>query len=93
LRNVEVIGLTWDCVRLEEEDLLISKSLRRDGIFTHKRFYSGIEIGKAFEISFLQQVVEVLRQHMKTMQYLGLNMNHGLLFVITGTRFICMSLG
>ena len=31
LRNAEVIGLTWDCVRLDEGELLISKSLRRDG--------------------------------------------------------------
>ena len=29
LRNAEVIGLTWDCVRLDEGELLISKTLRR----------------------------------------------------------------
>ena len=31
LRNAELIGLTWDCVRLEEGELLITKNLRRDG--------------------------------------------------------------
>ena len=33
LRNAEVIGFTWDCVRLEEERLLISKAVRRDRTF------------------------------------------------------------
>ena len=28
LRNAEVIGLTWDCVRLDEGELLISKTLK-----------------------------------------------------------------
>ena len=32
LRNAELIGLTWDCVRLEEGELLITKTLRRDGV-------------------------------------------------------------
>ena len=41
LRNAELIGLTWDCVRLEEGELLISKTLRRDGVYTHKRQWSG----------------------------------------------------
>ena len=36
LRNSELIGLTWDCVRLDEGELLISKTLRRDGTATHK---------------------------------------------------------
>jgi len=34
LRNAELIGLTWDCVRLEEGELLITKTLRRDGVAT-----------------------------------------------------------
>lgn len=31
LRNSELIGQTWDCVRLEDGEVLISKTLRRDG--------------------------------------------------------------
>ena len=30
LRNAEVIGLSWDAVRLEEDELLIHKTLKRD---------------------------------------------------------------
>ena len=29
LRNSELIGLTWDAVRLEDGELLISKTLKR----------------------------------------------------------------
>ena len=47
LRNAEVIGLTWDCVRLDEEELLISKTLRRDGTATHQRLWSSTKTGKA----------------------------------------------
>ena len=39
LRNAELIGLTWDAVRLAEGELLITKSLRRDGVnwaYTYK---------------------------------------------------------
>ena len=47
LRNAELIGLTWDCVRLEEGELLITKTLRRDGVYTHKRQWGGTKTGKS----------------------------------------------
>ena len=71
LRNAEVIGLTWDCVRLDEGELLVSKTLRRDGIATHQRLWLGTKTGKARVVPLSQQVVEVLKQHRKTMQCLG----------------------
>ena len=37
LRNAEVIGLTRDCVHLDEGELLISKTLRSDGTAIHLR--------------------------------------------------------
>lgn len=37
LRNSELIGLTWDDVRLEEGEVLISKTLKRDGTATKKK--------------------------------------------------------
>ena len=43
LRNAELIGLTWDCVRLEEGELLITKTLRRDGVSNHKRTWGGTQ--------------------------------------------------
>ena len=52
LRNAEVIGLTWDCVRLVEGELLISKTLRRDGTATLKRLRSGTELLRCWQ--FLQ---------------------------------------
>ena len=47
LRNAEVIGLTWDCVLLEEGELLISKTLKRDGTATLQRVWSSTKTGKA----------------------------------------------
>ena len=86
LRNAEVIGLTWDCVRLEEGELLISKTLRRDGTATLQRVWSGTKTGKARVVPLSKQVVEVLRQHRKTMQCLGLNTKDGLVFVTPRTH-------
>ena len=86
LRNAEVIGLTWDCVRLDEGELLISKTLRRDGTATHQRLWSGTKTGKARVVPLSQQVVEVLKQHRKTMQCLGLNKKDGLVFVTPRTH-------
>ena len=31
MRNAEIRGLTWDCIRWEEGELLVCKSLKRDG--------------------------------------------------------------
>ena len=46
LRNAEVIGLTWHCVRLDQGELLVSKTLRH-GTATHQRLWSGTKTGKA----------------------------------------------
>ena len=72
LRNAEVIGLTWDCVRLDEGELLISKTLRRDGTATHNRFWSGTKTGKARVVPLSQQVVQLLREHQEKMQSKGI---------------------
>ena len=86
LRNAELIGLTWDCVRLDEGELLISKTLRRDGTATHQRLWSGTKTGKARVVPLSQQVVVVMGQHRKTMQCLGLNTKDGLVFVTPRTH-------
>ena len=81
-----MIGLTWDCVRLDEGELLVSKTLRRDGTATHQRLWSCTKTGKARVVPLSQQIVVVLRQHCKTMQCLGLNMKDGLVFVTPRTH-------
>ena len=81
-----MIGLTWDCVRLVEGELLISKTLRRDGTATHQRLWSGTKTGKARVVPLSQQVVEVLKQHRETMHCLGLNIKDGLVFVTPRTH-------
>ncbi len=86
LRNAEVIGLTWDCVRLDEGEVLISKTLRRDGTATHQRLWSGTKTGKARVVPLSQQIVEVLKQHRETMQCLRLNTKDGLVFVTPRTH-------
>ena len=45
LRNAEVTGLTWDCVRLEVGELLISKTLKRDGTATIQWVWSVTKTG------------------------------------------------
>ena len=81
-----MIGLTWDCVRLDEGELLISKTLRRDGTATHQRLGSGTKTDKTHVVPLCQQVVVVLRQHRKTMHCLGLNTKDGLVFVTPRTH-------
>jgi len=81
LRNAELIGLTWDCVRLEEWELLITKTLRRDGVATHRREWSGTKTGKSRVVPLSGALVEVLRNHRQQMVSLGLDSQRGLVFV------------
>jgi len=81
-----LIGLTWECVRLDEKELLISKTLRRDGTATHQRLWSGTKTGKARVVPLNDQTVKVLREHKKTMQCLGLDTKDGLVFVTPRTH-------
>ena len=81
LRNAELIGLTWDCVRLEEGELLITKTLRRDGVATHRREWSGTKTGKSRVVPLSGGLVEMLRNHRQQMAILGLDTSRGLVFV------------
>ena len=86
LRNAELIGLTWDCVRLEEGELLITKTLRRDGVYTHKRQWAGTKTGKARVVPLREDLVELLERHRDAMAALGLNTRTGLVFVTPQTH-------
>ena len=81
LRNSELIGLTWDAVRLEDGELLISKTLKRDGTATHKRYWGPTKTGKSRVVPINPQVVEMLRGHRSTTKALGLDIKSGLVFI------------
>lgn len=81
LRNSELIGLTWDCVRLEEGELLISKTLKRDGTATHRREWGGTKTGRSRVVPLREDLVELLREHKEQMGALGLETRRGLVFV------------
>ena len=85
LRNAELIGLTWDCVRLEEGELLITKTLRRDGVATHRRQWSGTKTGKSRVVPLRDDLVVLLQEHKKQMAALGLDIQRGLVFVTPKT--------
>ena len=86
LRNAELIGLTWDCVRLEEGELLISKTLRRDGVATHRRQWGGTKTGKSRVVPLREDLVVLLQAHQQQMAGLGLNTRDGLVFVTPTTH-------
>jgi len=85
LRNAEVIGLTWDCVRIEEGKLLITKTLRRNGVATHRRQWSGTKTGKSRVVPLREDLVEQLQNHKEQMESLGLDTQRGLVFVTPKT--------
>jgi len=85
LRNSELIGLTWDAVRLEEGELVITKTLRRDGVYTHKRSWSGTKTGKSRVVPLREDLVLLLQEHKDHMESLGLDTNTGLVFVTPKT--------
>ena len=86
LRNAELIGLTWDCVRLEEGELLISKTLRRDGVYTHRRQWGGTKTGKSRVVPLREDLVVLLQEHQQQMAGLGLNTRDGLVFLTPKTH-------
>jgi integrase len=86
LRNAELIGLTWDAVRLEEGELLISKTLRRDGGSTHRRTWSSTKTGKSRVVPLREDLVMVLTDHKTQMHFLGLDTRSGLVFVTPRTH-------
>jgi integrase len=62
LRNAELIGLTWDAVRFAEGELLITKSLRRDGVSTHIRRWGTTKTGRSRVVPLIPEMVELLQQ-------------------------------
>lgn len=86
LRNAEIRGLTWDCIRWEEGELLVCKSLRRDGYSSGHHSWATTKTGRERVVPLTAQVLQVLRQHKVQMEHLGVYEPYGLVFV-TPTSF------
>ena len=81
LRNSELIGLTWDAVHLQEGELVISKTLRRDGNSNHRRVWSSTKTGRSRIVPLTEHLVLLLEQHREAMLQLNLDVEQGLVFL------------
>ena len=81
LRNGEVRALSWDCIRWQEGELLIHKSLRIDGLKSRRFIPAPTKPGKERIVPLTHQVLQVLQEHQKAMDSLGLFHPEGLVFL------------
>jgi len=81
LRNAEIRGLTWDCIRWEGGEVLVCKSLRRDGYSSGKVEWAPTKTGRERVVPLTPQVLETLRQHKAEMEHLGVYDPYGLVFL------------
>ncbi len=81
LRNAEIRGLTWDCVRWEEGELLIAKSLRSDGFNAMDVTWATTKTGRERIVPMSPEVMETLRSHKKAMKQQGLYEQQGFVFL------------
>jgi integrase len=81
MRNGEIRGLTWDCLRWEEGEVLVTKSLRRDGYSSGKVEWAPTKTGRERVVPLTPLVLDVLREHQQTMEQLGIYDPYGLVFV------------
>ena len=79
LRNGELRALTWDCVRWQEGELLIHKSLRVDGLSTHRFIPATTKTGKERIVPTNHQLLQTLKNHQIHMDQLGLYESDGLI--------------
>jgi integrase len=71
---------------LEEGELLITKTLRRDGVATHRRSWGGTKTGKSRVVPLREDLVALLQEHKNAMAALGLDTRTGLVFVTPNTH-------
>jgi integrase len=77
MRNAEIRGLTWDCIRWEEGEVLVMKSLRRDGYSTQQHSWASTKTGKERVVPLTPQVLKTLKQHKEEMVELGTMVEEG----------------
>ena len=81
LRNGEIRGLTWDCVRWGEGELLVCKTLRRDGFKTGQHSWATTKTGKERVVPLSAQLLVALKMHQLAMKELDLDHPKALMFV------------
>ena len=81
LRNGEIRGLTWDCILWEDGEVLVCKSLRRDGYSSGHHSWATTKTGRERVVPLTAKVLEVLRQHKEQMEQLAIYDSYGLVFV------------
>lgn len=86
LRNGEIRCLTWDCVRWEEGELLIPKSLRTDGFNGMNVTWASTKTGRDRIVPMSPAVKQILQQHKASMEALGIYDHCGLVFVTPRTH-------
>ena len=68
-------------MRLEEGELLIHQTLKRDGTATHRRSWSTTKTGRSRVVPLREDLVVLLQEHQEKMKSLGLDVQKGLVFV------------
>jgi len=81
MRNAEIRGMTWDCIRWEEGEVLVMKTLRRDGYSSGQVEWASTKTGKERVVPLTPQVLETLRQHQCDLEQLEICDAYGLVFV------------
>lgn len=80
LRNSELIGLTWDSVRWEQKEILITKSLKRCENSGKVRRWGPTKNGRHRVVPMSPGVLEVLQAHQEHLKQCGLWSPDGLVF-------------
>ena len=81
MRNGENRGLIWDCIRCEDGEVLVMKSLRRDGYFTQAHSWAPTKTWKECVAPLTLQVLIIFKQNKEQMEEIGVFEPYGLLFV------------
>ena len=80
LRNSELIGLTWDSIRWEQQEILITKSLKRCEKLGKGRRWGPTKNGRHRIVPMSSGVLGVLLEHQERMKQCGLWKPEGLVF-------------
>lgn len=81
MQNAEIRGLTWDCIRWEEGEVMVMKPRRLDGYSSGKVEWAPTKTGKERVVPLTLQVLETLKQHQREMEQLEIYDAYGLVFV------------
>jgi len=81
MRNGEIRGLAWVCIRWEEGEVLVCKSLRRDGYSSGQMKWAPTKTGKERVVPLTPEVLETLQQHKAEMEQLEIYDAYGLVFL------------